>query len=227
MINLNAYKQGDSKWSQTVMKPGTLNLGQAGCLVTSCAMALSNFAITVTPGELCEKLSAISGFDQYSNLILNKPAQLWPSVSFIDRFRTSLWPMSQDAKIEITEAIRRITRLIQIGIPVALNVDSTPKDKVRDPNHWVIAFDAQLNDFTIIDPIDGKTLQLSSRYDYADKAIYGYTAWMGAPISFPNADKGGEPQDGIAAWKLSQAMKGIAKDMYIREAFESLINNPN
>ena len=76
MITLQSYAQTDPKWSQTVMKPGTLTLGQAGCLVTSCAMCLSNFGITVTPGDLCTQLSSRKGFDVNSMLSLNVPCDI-------------------------------------------------------------------------------------------------------------------------------------------------------
>lgn len=231
MINLVPFKQGDPKWSQTVMKPGTLNLGQAGCLVTSCAMALSNYMIKnengepINPGELCEKMNNKGGFDTGSFMVLDTPARLWPSISLVGRYFTSLYQQGNVAKVEISEAVKRIKRLIQLGIPVAVNVDTTPKDPVKNPTHWVILFDlVGTNDFQMIDPIDGKSMKLSSRYDFADKAIFGYTAWIGPAVSFPNTDNGGMPNEGVTAWKLSQVIKGISKDLYTREAFESLIN---
>lgn len=226
MITLTPYSQEDPKWSQTIMKPGTLTLGQAGCLVTSCAICLSNFAITVTPGDLCTQLSSRKGFDTNSMMSLNVPGDIYSSVSLVGRFFTTLYPQNNVSKVEIKTAIKNIERLIQLGIPVALNVDTTPKDKVKNPNHWVVAYDNLVNDFQIIDPIDGKAVKLSSRYDFADMAIFGYTAWIGAPISFPNEDSitPGLPSDGVCAWKLAMAIKGVNVQQYTREAFENLIN---
>jgi len=225
MIILTPFSQEDPKWSQTVMKPGSLTLGQAGCLVTCCAMSMSNFAITTNPGDLCTQLNSRKGFDVNSMLSLNVPGSIWSSISLVGRFFTTLYPQNNVSKVEIQTAIKNIQRLIQFGIPVSLNVDTTPNDKNKNPDHWVVAYDSLVNDFQIIDPIDGKAVKLSSRYDFSDKAIYGYTAWIGAPISFPNEDSitPGLQSDGSCAWKLSQAIKGINKDQYIREAFENLI----
>lgn len=222
MINIPCYNQGDPKWSQDKMGSSGKTLSSDGCLVTCLSMALANFAINVNPGELCTLINSLNGFDEYGNLYLEAISKKYSSVSLIGSYETSLSKRPQYTKIEIGEAIHRIQRLIHLGIPVALNVDAIGHDGLAD--HFVLAYDCVgTNDFQINDPISGKSVKLSSKYDFADKAIYRYIAWIGAPISFPNADNGGLPSEGVTAWKLSQAIKGISRDLYTREAFENLI----
>ena len=215
MITLPSYSQLDSKWSQTKMQPSGYTLGEEGCLVTSAAMAFANFGINVTPDELCNKLNVAGGFDGTGMMNLKTMETIYSSIMELDREYTTLATFAPVSKVDIHEAINRITRLICLGIPVCLNVNKG--------THWIVAWDLDgPNDFVITDASNGKSSNLSTAYDYADKSIVGYQAWIGAPISFPNPDKGGLPSDGVCAWKLSQCIKGINSYQYLREAFQNL-----
>lgn len=86
-INLNDYKQYDSRWSSNIMV-GSNTIGNAGCLMTAVANGLSGNAIGLPSGSIIDPanlntwLKNNNGYDSNANLV-------WSAVTKINSNRIS------------------------------------------------------------------------------------------------------------------------------------------
>ena len=216
MIQLPNYRQGDAQWGSKIMSPSNLDMANYGCFVTSLSMMIANYAINKNPGEVCDALIKVNGFDQWGMLQHDAIGKAFPGVYFKERVYTTDDPRTNLQRVNVDVARARIKRLLSLGQPVLLTVDAQQNDKIAD--HAIVAIDtAGADDFVILDPWYGEKTLYSKRY----VNLYGYLAYLGSPINFP--DFWGEPKIGQAVYKLIQAKKGVNKDMNISEALDVLL----
>src|SRR3990167_10300959 len=142
-LNFKTYNQWDDKWKNKTMSPGSLTLGTDGCLVSALAAGISNFAINLNPGELCDKLISSGAFMNTSSLTWSGFDTCFPKLKVMERDDTTSNTF-HDANPVVTEtAIARLKRVVRRGQVAVLNVDSIRDDGVAD--HWVLLVDDQFN----------------------------------------------------------------------------------
>jgi hypothetical protein len=75
------YLQNDPAWSKDKIGETSRTLGGTGCLISCAASAVTDLGVTITPGELNEKLSDIGGFAG-ADLIWYKLCEAVPGVDY-------------------------------------------------------------------------------------------------------------------------------------------------
>lgn len=217
MIQLNLYNQGDPRWSKKRLAPSNWTMGEKGCLVTSIASSLKNFAVEDDPEVVCDKLVAVNGFNSSGDLRHEAVTKAYPQLFWYDRVYTTNYPEKSLSRLEITEAIKKIKRLLRLGQPIHIHVDNIVS--IPGADHFITAYEWG-QDLWLYNPDGGKIEKFSDRYGDPLKSIYGYAAIIGPPIAFPD---GGWPEEGNAVWKLSQAVQDKNRELYTREALNHLI----
>lgn len=218
MLNIPLYSQSDPRWASKKMSPSSLTLGSYGCLVSCFSMALANYAVDANPGKLTDSLVPAGAFTPGGELIFNGVAKAYPQVRVVGRPNTTNLIDPNLQKMQVSEAVRRIRRLIDLGNMVPIWVDAVHSDK--RPDHWVLAVAFSNDDFVVHDPGFGEIAPLSKRYGDYMKAIYGYCAVVGPSINFAND---AYSKDAQVAYRLSQAASGIDVTTNVRQAFDVLI----
>jgi hypothetical protein len=207
-------------------------VGNYGFLVVSIANALANYAIDkaekdgdLTPAELVTRLSEGNCFELDGNLRTQNVDAIIPKLYRLERIYTTVWPAKVGCQVNIDTAISRIRRLLRIGQPVILHVDATKWYTNLYADHFVLLVS---DDWTIVDPWDGKRVNLIERYGQPDKTIQGYLSYVGSAIQY---EENGDQAAGQAAFKLTQVMKQewwkkqeLPLKFYIKEALDHLIN---
>jgi len=92
-INMNDYKQSDSRWGSDIMM-GTITIAQEGCVITSIANGLSGNAIgfpstgeIITPKNLNSWLKANNGYNSSAALYWSKIVEINPNrITFNGRY---------------------------------------------------------------------------------------------------------------------------------------------
>lgn len=219
-LNLPAYSQFDPRWASMELVPG-MTMGRWGCMVTSICMALKNYAIDITPGDLCAKLKAINGFDSEGNLKHEAVSKLYPDVIFYERVYTSNFP-GQGQKWLVSAAIERVKNLLALGQPAILNVDNVGNDGI--PDHWVMAKEYRNGDFLIHNPDGGLEQWFSQRYGDPTKKLFGHYAILGPAIGYPDSSSHERQQMGLALWKAAMVWKGRNVQTYSKEIVDALLN---
>lgn len=225
-IILSTYNQGDPRWRDKKLSPSALTMGGYGCYITSFTMALHNFAISLDPGQVLEKLIAKNGLNYDGFLTYDGVMRAFPAVYFNERVYTTNDPSSNGLEMRPEIAIKKVRRLLDLGQPTILCVDNQGNDGV--PDHAILAKDYLVNpmgsvtDFRIHDPDGGRELWFTEKYGPVLTKLYGYVSLIGPPIAFP--DQSTDQEDGGALWKASQVRRGINVGTYSKEIMDNLLS---
>lgn len=219
MINLPTWNQGDPRWRDIELAPG-LPMWRYGCLITSIAMGLKNYAIDIDPGQLCLKLKAAGGFDSEGNMVHSVMNSLFHDVLLYRRVHTTNFP-GDASKTLIGEAIRQVDQLLKLGQPVPLVVDHVGNDGL--PDHAVIAKEYRNGDFLINNPDGGIEQWFSDRYGDPMKKLYGHFAIIGPGLGFPPQSTPDHQKMGLALWKAAMVWRGRDVATYSKEIVDSLV----
>lgn len=219
MIQIPSYKQNDPRWAGLTIGTTGRTVGSHGCLLTCLAMQAANFAIGITPAELRNRLAAYDGFMDSGDLMWTRLKFVMPKVHFVYRWDTTNLKEAFHQRLDAKEAVRRVNRLVRLGMPVCVNVDNIGND--GQPDHWVL----MVNEFgkydNMLDPA-GNSTSFEERYGDPNVKLYGYAEVVGSPINFPEA---GDSAAGIALWKLIELKKGAAPQSYLNEAIDNLLHS--
>jgi len=161
------FSQFDSAYSQALLgfnTANTYNLYNYGCLITSLATILCYFGKDETPLTVNDKLKSLGpdkGFGKDGG------AYVWGSIS-------KLFPDIKEKRVDTPdkltdEQMAEIKSALDRKLPVMVEIDYKPATVERDM-HFVIltAYNPNdENDFTIADPLGGKTATLRQ-----------YLAWL-------------------------------------------------
>lgn len=224
MMNLPLYNQGDPRWSSRPLGTSGHTLGSHGCYVTSIAMIASNYGFTVNPGQLCDALNAINGFDATGDVKWESVEQVLPNVLFavnLSGWTTNFTQGVNLVKIQQSEALRRIEKLVKRGMPTLLCVDMPNVGTDGRPDHAIVYKGGRLAN----DPAGGIEVRLDAghRYGPMETAVYGLRAIMGPPLNYPDGLSEDEMKLGLAAWKAEMVMKGKSVATYSKEIIDHLI----
>jgi hypothetical protein len=217
LLNCPAFNQGDSKWKDKLMLPGSLTLGKAGCLVTCIASVLHQFGyIDEDPGTVCDKLVKAGGFMKSSDLILSKVSEIWGKTSFIASEDTTANIHADANPVQVTTAIERIKKLVSRGIPVIVNVDHVYHDGVAD--HFVVIAN---RDLMTMNPDGGYFHDFENKYGDARIGVKGYRVFAGAPMAFLDGTTKDQEDIGVTIGKLAVASKQVS-NLMVKESLEGL-----
>jgi hypothetical protein len=154
------FCQKDPRWAGKKINGSSLTFSQAACLICCEAMVAKYYGRDETPVTWHDKIEAKGGFR-------NDGAYYWHTVTkvfkdIVEEVIDTPLPLSDDQ----IGAIR--TKLDQ-GYPVICQIDYDPKD--IDPDMHFVIFTgynpSDENDFTIVDPYDGK-----------EKSLKAYLGWL-------------------------------------------------
>ena len=215
---IGTYNQWGQPWSGKRLGSWGLTVGRYGCYATSIAALIKNYAIADDPGELVDKLNAIVGFDPGGLVKYDSVMRAYPQLYFNERVYTTNDPSNNVQKMDIKVAINRIQHLMKMGFPSILCVDNVLNDGI--PDHAVVCVEApyDLSKWKIMNPDGGKIENFKERYGDVEKFLYGFVSIVGPPVE---SEMGGF---GTAAWKISQAKKGISPNQYLSEALDNLLH---
>ncbi len=141
------YLQTDPRWSNEQLGGSSESFSSTGCTVCSVSMALAEFNLHLTPGELNAQLKKRGGFVHNGWL-------RWDAIKTISNGRLDvLVPRDPEFRI-IDEALRA-------GHPVVAKVLLN-----RQVPHWVVIVGKEGYEYLIKDPLgDGRDIEaLSRRY---------------------------------------------------------------
>ena len=224
-MNIPVFSQQDPKWRDKKLSPSNLSMSSHGCYITSLTMAMHNFSIKLTPGEVLDKLVAANGLNGDGLLTYDGVMRAFPKLYFHNRIYTTNDPSSNGFEMQIDVALEKVVRLLDLGQPTILCVDNVLHDGI--PDHAVVAVDYMFGnngvflDFKIHNPDGGKEQWFSERYGDPKKFLYGYVTIIGSPISFPDQSK--YQKEGTALWKAAMVKKGIDVQTYVNEIIENLL----
>lgn len=164
------YSQKDSRWGKKLLGNNTnaiYNLENYGCLITALAMVSYYYGKEINPAEMNDKLKEKGGFTAGGG------DYIWGSFS---KVYTSIKEGMRRTPSQLSDSeMNTIKNALDKGYPVMIQLDYNPKTVALD-QHWVLLTDynpADENDFTIADPIDGRS-----------KSLKNYLGWF-----FPSARK--------------------------------------
>lgn len=220
MITVPAYNQWDKRWTDRVLAPSTLTLGRYGCFVTSVASLLSNYAITVTPDELLQKLVKVNGFTNDGYLKHEAINRIYPDVVYYERAYTTNDKSGNFLKMQIDVAIKKVLNLLRLGQCPILCVDNVFDDGLPDHATVLIAGNEDLRTWTIMNPDAGIIQNFWDKYGDPEKKLYGFVSYLGQPINFP---PDGNPRNGQIVAKLSQARRGMSAERNISESLDLIL----
>lgn len=220
MISLPKYKQTDPRWSGNRLGTQGRTIGTHGCTCTDVANALYNYGIEETPATVVKKLTAAGGILPSGDLVWSFIEKVWPNVTFYWRQYTMLEGPMYANRQTVDAAIARIRRLIALGQPVLINVDSIGNDRVTD--HWVTGFDRDTDGEIIVHcPFRGDVTRFSAHLGSMKNGIYGYAVLIGAPRAIP--DWSAEGAEAAALFKAAQIWRGKNVATYAKEIVDTLL----
>jgi len=157
-INLPILSQRDPRWNKILLgfNTNTYTIGSHGCLVT-CLTAIANyFGANDTPDTVNSKLKAVKGF-------ANGGFYRWGSIEQVFPMLDEVWK-GRYPNVLSDGDIKLIKDSIDAGKPVMCEIDMSPATAVPDQHFVVfIAYNRRdENDFTIMDPWDGKIKSLKT-----------------------------------------------------------------
>lgn len=225
-MNLPVYNQGDPRWASKPLGTSGRHMADSGCFVSACAVALSNYGHNVNPGQLCDALNPIGGFDPEGLLRWDKLEQLYPDVALAAAFDTTNQPTS-GSHVLVDVALKRISNLVRLGIPVMITVDVPNAGIAGFPDHIITLTNAPEGGIGwLANDSDGGTVEMlavNHKYPPPDKSIFGARVLVGAPTSFPDYSDDRDKRDAVALWKASQVMRGRNIQTYSKEIVDSYI----
>jgi hypothetical protein len=149
-----SYSQRDVEWADDRLgNSPDLTVGQAGCLITSMASALSDLTgRVIAPGELNQWLKQNGGFTGGGLFV-------WDSVASLGLRRAETISCAKQPA-----PVKRLAEALASGAGVIVEVDAKP-DGALD-QHWVRLLAVDDNDGQIMDPwqLAGKELIALSHY---------------------------------------------------------------
>lgn len=187
MIKLPVLQsQQDSRWGSILLGNNKLqpyNIYNYGCLLTCFSMSLCYYGENYTPDTLNTALIAKGGFTKDDgNYIWTAIQKITTKLKDKHVAVGDINPVSDAQMAEIKDALDK-------GMPVAFHIDYNPKT-VKDDQHWVLGVGynpADENDFTIIDPIDGKQKSLKAYLGWfrpsMRKTVIDYVIMSGNPVA--------------------------------------------
>jgi len=153
------YSQKDSRWAYKILgfnKNLRYNIYNYGCLITCLSMIACYFGHNTNPGTMNKFLKDVTGFS-------NGGFYNWGYISRIFKDIKERWVGTPDS---LTDAqINEIKEALDNGFPVMVQLDSNPRTVKTDMHYGLlIGYDPlDENNFTMIDPIDGKIVS-TKRY---------------------------------------------------------------
>lgn len=127
------FKQCDSRWGATRLGTGSKTICQAGCAMSSVAMALKARGANVTPGTLNDWLIHNDGF-------VNGNLLAWGSVNKFGKMTLMNYYRGSGSL-----SVANLKNFVNQGYPVVVNV--------RSGGHWVLVVgNTSGNDFLVNDP---------------------------------------------------------------------------
>lgn len=198
----------------------------SGCFTCATAVAMSNYGHSIDPGQLCDQLNAIGGYDSDGLLIWGKLEQLYPDLVLASAFDTTNQPTS-GSHVLLEVALKRISNLVRLGIPVMITVDVPNAGVAGFPDHIItLKYAPEGSVGWLANDSDGGTeelLALNHKYGPPDKSIFGARILVGAPLSWPDYSDDRDRRDAIALWKAAQVMRGRNVPIYSKEIVQSYI----
>lgn len=160
------YSQNDPRWADNTIGNSTLKFSRYACLICCEAMCAKYYGFDENPATINEKLTAKGGFTADGRYYWTTITKLFSKIT--EKVTDTPLPLSDDQ-------MALIKNNIDAGQPVICQIDYNPKDV--DPDMHFVVFvgynPADEDDFTILDPIDGK-----------EKSLKSYMGWFK-----PNARK--------------------------------------
>ena len=177
-ISLTNHNQWNPKWTNDEMGHSGLTFGRWGCLATCVVGVLENAQIKISPKEFNRVMTEGNGYLGSGDLDWTALERIYPQIYFRDRSYVARGNKNFAYMVTPDEAARRVRRLISLGLPVPVLVDSWGNDGV--PDHWVLAV-SSLPDgsFGIHNP-DGGKKQFYAPGEMQDK-IYGWATLVTTP----------------------------------------------
>ena len=153
MLNFQKiYSQKALPWGKEKLGNSDLEIEDFGCLMTNLTNIANYFGHAINPSTMNKKIIEIAGF-------LNADYK-WGA---LPKIFSDIKEKYQRTPIKLTdEQVAEIKQSIDDGNPVMIWIDYNPATAKNDM-HWVVVVGYDCNDennFTIIDPIDGKTRSL-------------------------------------------------------------------
>jgi Sec-independent protein translocase protein TatA len=152
-----SYSQWDDRWSKEYLGFNTSlpwNIYNYGCLLACLAMVCKYYGKDENPLSLNNLLKSKKGF------VANSGEYVWGSIT---KCYSDIVERKTETPTKLTDTqIQEIKTALDNNYPVMLEVDYNPKT-VKADMHFVLAVDynpSDENDFTIIDPLGGKTESL-------------------------------------------------------------------
>lgn len=146
------YSQKALPWGKEKLGQSDLEIEDYGCLETNLTNIANYFGHSINPSSMNKKINDIAGFmgADYK----------WGA---LPKVFSDIKENYQRTSSKLTdEQVAEIKQSIDDGNPVMIWIDYNPAT-VKNDMHWVVIIGYDCNDennFTIIDPIDGKTRSL-------------------------------------------------------------------
>jgi hypothetical protein len=179
MLNLpKTYSQKALPWGKEKLGNSELEIEDYGCLMTNLTNIANFFGFTFNPSTINRKLIEVNGFAG-AEYIWGSLTKIFPEIA--EKYTRTATKLSDAQILEIKASI-------DAGNPVMIWIDYDPAT-VKNDMHWVliIGYDNQdENNFTIIDPIDGKQRSLKEYLKFligtARRTIEAYVIYSGKNI---------------------------------------------
>lgn len=173
--------QKDSRWGNEDMRNG-VKIKDYGCLLTCISMTVNYYGVSETPLGVVNKLNRVNGITYNGSYYWKKSELIYQDIDLHERYKRTNYLLKDRDIDTIKSAIDR-------GFPVMVWLDYNPKTSKSDM-HWVLIIGYDPNDennFTIIDPIDGKEKSLKKYLGWfkknARRTIEAYVIYEGKHLS--------------------------------------------
>jgi hypothetical protein len=222
------YNQGDARWGNKPLGTSGVVMSSHGCYVTSTCMAINNYGYRLDPGQLCDALNANNGFDAEGQMKWDVLEKVCPNVVFADAFWTTKFVAGANLlKVQQEAALQRLEKCVRIGIPVVLCVDMPNVNWPGFPDHAVVLKHAPPGriGWKVYDPAGGLEIELAAgqRYGTPEQAVYGARIVVGHGQTLPDYSDLRDAEDGLRAFRASQAWRGRNQATYLAELKDSYI----
>jgi hypothetical protein len=152
-MQITAYNQRDDRWHTEKIGTGSVDLGNAGCLVSVMASLCTYYGHPETPSTLNKKLSKIINGQPvgYASQNMYKwyegVPKLYPDIKCVGLYSVPD-PLTAGQEAIIDDELKN-------NRPVVCEVDFNPYTAVVDM-HWVLIYDKKDGVYQVMDPWDGK-----------------------------------------------------------------------
>lgn len=225
MITIPLYSQYDARWASKPLGTSGNTMRSHGCYVTSITMIVNNYGYKADPGQTCDALNAINGFTPDGDVKWEAVMRVFPNVVWEGRlscWTTNFTLGANLAKVQQTEALRRLDKLVKRGMPTILCVDNVGNDK--RPDHAIVLKNTA-GRWLCNDPDGGIEVALEAGHKYGPKetAVYGLRAIIGPALTYPDGNTEDDNVLGLATWKASMVAAGKSVATYSKEIIDHLI----